>query len=115
MQKTKIKDGSNNYYGFAILTYGSTGTINSTSVGYTLSQWADMEAQGAVFLGYPGSRYGNNTTSIAYVGSMGNYWLSTCYMNNGYSYIVNLPWSGAMGNAEAVPRSRGCCVRLVCE
>ena len=41
---------------------------------YTLAQWAQMEAAGAVFLPAAGDRYGTN---VSYVGYYGPYWSST--------------------------------------
>ena len=46
---------------------------------YTLAQWAQMEAAGAVFLPATGFRYGSD---VYYVGNDGNYWSSTPYDEN---------------------------------
>ena len=51
---------------------------------YTLAQWAQMEAAGAVFLPAAGSRYG---TDVYDVGCYGFYWSSTPY-NEGYAYSM---------------------------
>ena len=51
---------------------------------YTLAQWAQMEAAGAVFLPAAGNRYGTNDN---YVGNLGNYWSST-HFNESSAYYM---------------------------
>ena len=54
---------------------------------YTLAQWAQMEAAGAVFLPAAGSRFG---TYVANVGYSGYYWSSTSSRNfDGDAYGMN--------------------------
>ncbi len=54
---------------------------------YTLAQWAQMEAAGAVFLPAAGNRFG---TYVANVGNIGYYWSSTSSMNfDGDAYGMN--------------------------
>ena len=51
---------------------------------YTLAQWAQMEAAGAVFLPAAGNRYGTNDN---YVGNLGNYWSSTPFNESSAYYM----------------------------
>ena len=51
---------------------------------YTLAQWAQMEAAGAVFLPAAGYRYGTNDN---YVGNLGNYWSSTPFNESSAYYM----------------------------
>ena len=54
---------------------------------YTLAQWAQMEAAGAVFLPAAGNRFG---TYVANVGNIGYYWSSTSSRNfDGDAYGMN--------------------------
>ena len=58
-------------------TSGNASSHNDwTRNSYTLSQWAQMETAGAVFLPAAGSRLGTN---VANVGNIGYYWSSTPY------------------------------------
>ena len=62
------------------LTFGSG--LNPNTNNYTAAQWAQMEANGAVFLpaaGYRGDPYNNHTPRIGCndVGSTGSYWSSS--------------------------------------
>ena len=52
----------------------SSSTTGWNSNNYTLSQWNEMEANGAVFLPAAGYRLGTNVSDV---GSGGNYWSST--------------------------------------
>ncbi len=61
---------------------------------YTITQWSQMEAKGAVFLPAAGSRTG---TSLYEMGSCGRYWSGSCYgdfdaesmaFSGNYSYVV---------------------------
>ena len=52
---------------------------------YTLAQWAQMEAAGAVFLPAAGYRYGTN---VYHVGRYGFYWSSTP-LNDGDAYSMS--------------------------
>ena len=54
---------------------------------YTLAQWAQMEAAGAVFLSAAGYRWGTNVSTVGYDG---NYWSSTPFNeSNAYTMGFN--------------------------
>lgn len=55
-------------------TYGMS-QYNNVYSNITSVTWSDMEAAGAVFLPYAGSR--QEGTTVAYIGAEGNYWSST--------------------------------------
>lgn len=57
-----------------------------SSNSYTLAQWAEMEAAGAVFLPAAGSRWG---TYVSSVGRNGYYWSSTPHWFKTYSVMLN--------------------------
>ena len=75
---------------------------------YTLNQWADMEAAGAVFLPAGGFRWG---TLISSLGTLGNYWSTTPFD----TYYANcLSFCGSSLDAtKGNIRSRGFSVRPV--
>ena len=75
---------------------------------YTYSQWARMEAAGAVFLPAAGTRYG---TSVDDVGSYGNY-LSSSYYNKSSASELYF-YSGDVYSSVNSARYGGCSVRLV--
>ena len=75
---------------------------------YTYSQWARMEAAGAVFLPAAGTRYG---TSVDDVGSYGNY-LSSSYYNKSSASELYF-YSGDVYPSVNSARYGGCSVRLV--
>ena len=52
---------------------------------YTVAQWAQMEAAGAVFLPAAGIRYGTNVYDVGYYGDCGEYWSSTPYPYDRFS------------------------------
>ena len=58
--------------GFATSNYNTYPDWTHNS--YTLAQWAQMEAAGAVFLPAAGNRYGSNVRNV---GASGSYWSST--------------------------------------
>jgi len=87
-------------------TAGNSNLANS----YTVDQWAQMEANGAVFLPAAGSRRG---TSVGHVGSSGYYW-SASYHNGHYAYRVHFDIvSGSLYTSNGDYRSDGRSVRLV--
>lgn len=113
--KIPASNNGNRGYGLMILPYGVSGTIKSS---YSLSEWADMEEQGAVFFAVCGCRTlnGNNYTSIA--GSVDNYsyvWTSTCQANNGNNYMAKISWASSTITVTNLYGAYGCSVRLVCE
>ena len=71
-------------------TYDGNIDIDWTHNSYTLAQWAQMEAAGAVFLPAAGNRYGTNVYDV---GLGVNYWSSTP-VNKLSAYIMNLVSSG---------------------
>lgn len=85
-------------------TAGSSSWANS----YTAEQWAQMEANGAVFLPAAGRRYG---TSVYDVGSYGYYW-SASYYDSGSAYGVYFG-SGYLDPSSGSHRRYGRSVRLV--
>ena len=85
--------------------FGYEWTRNS----YTLAQWKQMEAAGAVFLPAAGDRYG---AVVRYVGNHGYYWASTPY--NDYECANEISFYGAQLFATVSDyRSRGFSVRPV--
>lgn len=116
--KIPASNNGNRGFGLMILPYGVSGTIKPASQGYSLSEWADLEAQGAVFFAVCGCRTlnGSNYSSIA--GSVDNYsyiWTSTCQANNGENYMANVKWAESTITVSKQSGAYGCCVRLVCE
>ena len=91
------------------MTFVNTDTSYTTNV-YSSSDWATMEAAGAVFLPAAGSRISSTTANI---GTLGNYWTSS-HVNGttGYAFHV-APSANVMLNN--VNYSTGCSVRLVRE
>ena len=85
-------------------TAGDSSWANS----YTADQWAQMEANGAVFLPAAGGRFG---TLVDYVGSYGLYW-SALYDDGSVAYSVNFG-SGYLYPSYWGSRSSGHSVRLV--
>ena len=75
---------------------------------YTLAQWAQMEAAGAVFLPATGFRYGSD---VYYVGNDGNYWSSTPYDEN-YAYFMSF-YSSRLDATIVSYRDNGFSVRPV--
>ncbi|MBP5371485.1 MAG: hypothetical protein J6Y55_06115 [Bacteroidales bacterium] len=75
---------------------------------YTASDWAKMEANGAVFLPAAGYRDG---TFVYFVGSQGDYWTgSTSDSRDAASFYVN---DSTVGQSYSYGRGRGKSVRLV--
>ncbi len=68
--------------GFA--TYDANNYPDWTRNSYTLTQWAQMESAGAVFLPAAGIRFGTN---VGQVGSGGEYWSSTPILEQ-YAYSM---------------------------
>ena len=79
---------------------------------YTLEQWAQMEAAGAVFLPTCGRRWG---TSVDFGGEYGHtyYWSSMPYSYNNNPVIYVLHFSGDMLNMSQNERYYGLPVRAV--
>lgn len=86
-------DGYTHPTGIAAPTgINSTGNMGWNGNNYSLAQWAEMEAAGAVFLPAAGDRWG---TSVGIVGSFGDYWSSTpydvvsaCYVDFSSNYLI---------------------------
>lgn len=106
--------------------YGLNYTNRSDAPYYTnvitLSEWAMMEANGAIFLAAAGGRY-NGSVSVSYVnnngvGSNGAYWSSSKYYNGLYYdiyYARNIAFgSDFFGSSGNGTRYSGISVRLVC-
>ena len=89
--------------------YGTSPT-DFTKNTYTLSQWSQMEAAGAVFLPANGQRTGSN--SFTNNGVVGYYWSST---NRGDVRAVNFSFGGKTRtvSGEVAYRNLGKSVRLV--
>lgn len=85
-------------------TAGNSNWANS----YTTDQWAQMEANGAVFLPAAGSR---NGTSVGGVGNIGYYW-SASYISIDIAYYVYF-YSGNLNPSDYYGRHYGRSVRLV--
>ncbi len=77
---------------------------------YSASDWAVMEAAGAVFLPAAGKRVGSATSSI---GTIGNYWTAS-HVNGttGYSFHVG---ANSCALQSTITYSTGCSVRVVHE
>ncbi len=84
----------------------TSGNSNWANV-YNAVQWAQMEANGAVFLPAAGSR---NRTTVGNVGSSGLYW-SASYYNNTFAYNVNFS-SSTLRPSTNNNRANGYSVRL---
>lgn len=115
---TKIPASNNNNrgYGLMMLPYGVSGTIKTS---YSVSEWAAMEEQGAVFFAVCGTRglSGSNYTNISSA-SVDNYcwlWTSSCQSNNGNNYIATITWASSTIGIDTKFGGYGCSVRLVCE
>ena len=76
---------------------------------YTLSQWAAMEAAGAVFLPAAGSR---NGAVVSFIGGHGDYWSST-YVDANFVHYLNF-WSND-AYMDRSSRTYGRAVRLARE
>ena len=88
----------------------SRGTSSWSNV-YSYSQWAQLEAAGAVFLPAAGRRDG---TSVYFVGSSGYYWSSSyCNINN--AYYLNFNSGTVYPSSSNYFRYNGFSVRLVSE
>ena len=86
-------------------TAGNSSWANS----YTADQWAQMEANGAVFLPAAGYRYG---TSVSGVGSYGGYWSASYGNSNGARHVY---FNGtSLYTVSYNYRCYGQGVRLVC-
>ena len=89
-------------------TYDANNYPDWTHNSYTLAQWSQMEAAGAVFLPAAGSRYG---TGVGNVGDDGLYWSST--PNDEYYVYTMFFVSGNLGAANYYNRVNGFSVRPV--
>lgn len=79
---------------------------------YNSEQWAQMEANGAVFLPAAGTR---NNTTINSAGTYGYYWTSSCSIYNstmGEAYYMHY-YNNGVDVQSTIRRSNGQCVRLV--
>ena len=91
---------------------GTLTGLNTPAAGWTsfsLVNWEAMEAAGAVFLPAAGYRDG---TTVANVGSEGNYWSSTSYQGNAHRLLFS---GNDFSAVNATPRTYGYSVRLVKE
>ena len=92
--------------GFA--TYNPNNYSDWTHNSYTVAQWEQMEAAGAVFLPAAGDRYGTN---VGNVGSIGNYWSSSPRDEiNAFSMYF---YSGRLSATGNYTRNNGFSVRPV--
>ena len=91
------------------LTFVNSNSSYTANV-YNATNWAVMEAAGAVFLPAAGQRTSSSTTNV---GTAGNYW-TTSHVNGttGYTFHIG-PNANQMQNS--VTYSTGCSVRLVRE
>ena len=80
-------------------------TLNS----YTLAQWAQMEAAGAVFLPAAGNRFG---TRVYFVGNWGWYWSSSPFFHVSAAFYMKFD-SGELGATYNNDRQGGFSVRPV--
>ncbi len=95
-----------NWTTISTIPFAARGSVNANRL--SLSQWSQMESNGAVFLPAAGNR---NGTTLASTGANGNYWTATSASNTNAYY---------MGFASATPsanrsggRHTGRAVRLV--
>ena len=91
------------------LNYTNLSAAPYTGNTITLTDWAIMETNGAVFLPAAGNRYG---TSVRYVGSFGNYW-SSSYSLSDYAWDVCFDSSFLGTHSYGYSRYNGFSVRLV--
>ena len=75
---------------------------------YTLAQWAEMEAAGAVFLPAAGERW---DTSVSSVGYLGSYWSSSTI--NAYNVYNMIFFGDRVDATDAHSRDNGLSVRSV--
>ncbi len=66
---------------------------------YDVSQWAQMEARGAVFLPAAGARYGGSVMSI---GAFGDYWSYVSAENNDHPRDPTNPNDHAYDEADGI-------------
>ena len=90
------------------LSFKGKVTYWSKASTYTLPQWLQMEANGAVFLPAAGWRFG---TEIYNVGDVCHYWAATP-ANSGYGYSIDVNDNGAVIHDNSA-YYRGYSVRLV--
>lgn len=86
-------------------TVGNSCWVNS----YTTEQWAQMEANGAVFMPAAGDRF---ASSVYCVGSYGNYWSASYFGSDSAGSVRFL--DGFLFPGEYQRRDSGLSVRLVC-
>lgn len=93
-------------------TFHSGFGLNWTQNSYTLDQWEQMEAAGAVFLPAAGRRMGN---TVYNVGEQGNYWSSTWSPNLDLIYGVSFysNESSSVSGYSRISRAVGGSVRPV--
>ena len=91
------------------LTFVNSNSSYTANV-YNATNWAVMEAAGAVFLPAAGQRTSSSTTNV---GTVGNYW-TTSHVNGTTGYTFHIaPNANQMQNS--ITYSTGCSVRLVRE
>ena len=91
------------------LTFVNSNSSYTANV-YNATNWAVMEAAGAVFLPAAGQRTSSSTTNV---GTAGNYW-TTSHVNGTTGYTFHIaPNANQMQNS--ITYSTGCSVRLVRE
>ena len=90
-------------------TYNPNTYPDWTHNSYTLAQWAQMEAAGAVFLPAAGHRSGTNVSNV---GNLGYYWSSTPNFEN-LAYYMNFNSNGLSASSNYHGRNYGFSVRPV--
>ncbi len=90
-------------------TYNPNTYPDWTHNSYTLAQWAQMEAAGAVFLPAAGHRFG---TRVDFVGNWGWYWSSSPFFHVSAAFYMKFD-SGELGATYNSDRQGGFSVRPV--
>ena len=93
-------------------TAGDYSTSSPTNV-YTLAQWADMEANGAIFLPLGGHRANTNTTTLTTTLGYGSYWTATSYSSSSAYRLYQANGSAPQCTTTSVYKHYGYSVRLV--
>ena len=97
-------------------------TLNNTNEGnvaYTVNEiteidWSTLESSGAVFLPAAGWRGGISEPAVFYIGSIGEYWSASSYLDDSYyAYSVYFAGSGGLNAEGKSGRRYGLSVRLV--
>ena len=90
-----------------------TGNAGWNGNDYSVSDFALMQAAGAVFLPAAGYRNGNGVDGMGSIGSYGNYWSASCSGSHSAYFVVFLG-ANLIISDNVVYRYRGHSVRLVC-